>query len=205
VEVAILDGQGKVVRHLAAGLRGRNSPEPFRKDALAQKILWDRTDDAGKPAAGGPFKVRLRAGLRPRLEKCAGFSGNNFGGFIKGLAEGKDGELFVMLSDPFRGRSAMRLLDSDGVAWPALRFDRGKASGLDAEFLAEQLGLLLELVVLGSRDDAGVDAVGRPVASRYDSVVGQRDDVQDGGLDVLGPSGRHRDVWQGLIGQWYAS
>jgi hypothetical protein len=62
----------------------------------------------------------------------------------------------------------------------ASRIDLGKASVLDAEFLAEQLGLLVELVVLSRQSDAGIDAVGRPAASGHDCIVGQGDDVQDG-------------------------
>ena len=114
VEVAVLNADGKVVRHLAAGLLGKNAPEPFKKDALAQEVSWDRKDDAGNAAAGGPFKVRVLAGLRPRLEKYVGFDGNTFGGFIKGLVVGKDGELLVLLSDFAVGRSSMRVLDKDG-------------------------------------------------------------------------------------------
>ncbi|MDD4888808.1 MAG: hypothetical protein PHU85_02670, partial [Phycisphaerae bacterium] len=102
VEVALIDGQGKVVRHLAAGLLGKNAPEPFKKDALAQDVLWDRTDDAGKPVAGaaGALKVRVLAGLKPKLEKYVGFDGNCLPN-IMGLAVGKDGELFVLMSETF--------------------------------------------------------------------------------------------------------
>jgi hypothetical protein len=88
-----------------------------------------------------------------------------------------------------------------GVEWPASRIDLGKASVLDAEFLAEQLVVLLESVVVGCQSDAGIDAVGRPAASVNDGIVGQGDDVQDGGSDVSGPSGGQRDVWQRLVGQ----
>ena len=87
-----------------------------------------------------------------------------------------------------------------GVVWPASRIDPGKPSVLDSEFLAEQLSLLLELVVVGGQSDAGVGAVGGPAASRYDRVVSQGNGVQDGGLDVPRPSGRKRDVWQSRSG-----
>ena len=83
--------------------------------------------------------------------------------------------------------------------------DLGGASVLDAEFLAEQLGLLLELVVVAGEPNTNIDAIGGPAAGGYDSIVCQRDDVQKGRLDVLGPSGRQRDVWQGVIGHRHAS
>ncbi len=38
-------------------------------------------------------------------------------------------------------------------------------------------------------------------AGASDGVVGQGNDVQDGRFYVLGPSGRHRDVWQSLFWQ----
>ncbi len=69
VEVSIVGADGKVVRHLAAGMVGKNAPEPFKKDSLAQEVAWDGKDDAGKPAAGGPFKARVRLGLSATLDR----------------------------------------------------------------------------------------------------------------------------------------
>jgi hypothetical protein len=48
----------------------------------------------------------------------------------------------------------------------------------------------------------GTNAVGGPVASSHDGVVGQGDDVQNGRFDVLGPPGWQRNVWQSLVWQW---
>jgi hypothetical protein len=64
--------------------------------------------------------------------------------------------------------------------WSSSRFELGDASVLDSEFLAEELVVLVESVVVGCQSDAGVDAVGRPAVSSHDGVVGQGDDVQDG-------------------------
>jgi hypothetical protein len=47
VEVAVVGSDGKVVRHLAAGLLGPDAPAPFQKGALAQKVTWDGKDDLG--------------------------------------------------------------------------------------------------------------------------------------------------------------
>jgi DNA-binding beta-propeller fold protein YncE len=114
VELAILDGTGKVVRHLAAGVLGRNAPEPFKKDSLDQHVSWDGKDDGGKPASGGPFKVRVRLGVQPRLDRILGRNDNTLSGAICGLAVNPKGEIFILLSDPFRGRAEMRVLDRDG-------------------------------------------------------------------------------------------
>ena len=63
VEVGILDGRNAVVRHLAAGLLGDNPPEPLEA-GLSQTLQWNGRDDFGRPATGGPFSVRVRAGSR---------------------------------------------------------------------------------------------------------------------------------------------
>jgi len=91
VEVAILDAGGKVVRHLAAGVLGANPPEPFRK-GLSQELVWDGKDDAGKPVTGA--KVRVSLGLRPRLHRIIGWSGQNVDN-PQGIACGADGTLYI--------------------------------------------------------------------------------------------------------------
>src|SRR5688500_11899660 len=67
VEVAILDSDGKVVRHLAAGRLGDNAPAPLVKGSLKQTLNWDGMDDLGRRAEGGPFRVRVALGLKPEL------------------------------------------------------------------------------------------------------------------------------------------
>lgn len=67
-EIAILNAKGEVIRSLVAGVLGKNAPEPFKKDSLAQAVAWDGLSDDGRPAEGGPFKMRVRLGLRPKLE-----------------------------------------------------------------------------------------------------------------------------------------
>ena len=66
VEVAITDQDGKVVRHLAAGVLGGDKapPEPFGP-GLAQELVWDGRDDFGKKARGQAFSVQVSAGMKP--------------------------------------------------------------------------------------------------------------------------------------------
>ncbi len=92
--VAVLDAQGKVVRHLAAGVLGPNAPAPLAKGSLRQTLLWDRKDDLGRAAVGGPFKVRVGLGLRPSFDRLIGHSPASFQS-IRALAVGPGGELFV--------------------------------------------------------------------------------------------------------------
>ena len=48
VEVAVLSADGKVVRHLAAGVLGAKNPPPEPlKAGLSPEIVWDGRDDFG--------------------------------------------------------------------------------------------------------------------------------------------------------------
>jgi len=95
VEVAVVGSDGNIVRHLAAGLLGPNAPLPFQKGSLAQKLTWDGKDDLGRPVpAKAGTKVRVGLGLKPRLDRIIGWSGQNVD-TPQGIACGPDGTLFV--------------------------------------------------------------------------------------------------------------
>ena len=64
VALYVTDKGGRVVRRLAAGLLGTNAPAPFKSGSLSQSIEWDMKDDAGGPAPGDEFRVRVGAGMR---------------------------------------------------------------------------------------------------------------------------------------------
>ncbi len=95
VEMAILDGKGVVVRHLAAGLLGKNAPAPFKRAALGQSLAWDFKDDHGKQLPAGKYRVRVNLGLKPEFDRILG-KGSNALDMIRGLAVGPKGELFVL-------------------------------------------------------------------------------------------------------------
>ena len=57
VAVTVEDSRGKVIRHLAAGVLGKNPPEPLRSNSLAQALEWDGKDDLGKPLPPGNYTV----------------------------------------------------------------------------------------------------------------------------------------------------
>lgn len=115
VEVAILDATGTVVRHWGAGLVGGHAPPPFRSRSLVQRLEWDGNNDLGQPAGDGPFQARIRLGSRPSLERIAGWNGQTLGAPILGLATGKEGEVFVLSGDAYRGRSEVRVFDAEGT------------------------------------------------------------------------------------------
>ena len=96
VAVFIEDGGGKVVRHLVAGLLGKNPPPPL-KPGLAQSLEWDGKADWGKPAAGGAFKVRVALGLGTKYDKAVIADPQSIGGVL-GLATAADGTLYAVVS-----------------------------------------------------------------------------------------------------------
>lgn len=126
VEVAVLDGQGRVVRHLAAGVLGaKNAPPAPLKPGLSQTLEWDGNDDYGAAAAGGPFKARVRAGMGVKLERIVGgdpyafFSrdtnhGNHAFWYMGGLERKPDGSVYVAGSQNQFGMHTIRRYDADG-------------------------------------------------------------------------------------------
>jgi hypothetical protein len=100
VEVAVLGADGKVVRHLAAGVLGGKNPPPEPLEAgLSQTLVWERKDDFGKPVPddAGPFSVRVRAGLGVKFGRLIGEDPYTFG-LINSLVTDEDGNLHATAS-----------------------------------------------------------------------------------------------------------
>lgn len=116
VAVQIEDAQGKVVRHLAAGRLGKNPPPPLKAGALKQELSWDGKDDAGKLAEGGPFKARVRLGLKPTFDGFLLYE-PDASPAINAVAVRADGKLYAFYRDPTangnQGGFKIRILDRD--------------------------------------------------------------------------------------------
>jgi hypothetical protein len=98
VEVTVLDSAGKAVRHLAAGvLGGAKAPPVPLKAGTSQSLEWDMKDDFGKPAKGGPFKVRVRAGTSVKFGRFIGDDPYTVGG-INSMTTDEEGRLYLMFS-----------------------------------------------------------------------------------------------------------
>ncbi|MBE7461991.1 MAG: hypothetical protein HS116_00740 [Planctomycetes bacterium] len=116
LEVAILNAKDEPIRHLAAGLLGgERAPPPPLKPGLQQKLSWDGKDDFGKPASGGPFKVRVRTGTGVKFGRFVGGDPCRFGA-VNGIATDAAGNLYV---SGFRGEtnqnmSVVRAFGPDG-------------------------------------------------------------------------------------------
>ncbi|MDD4888713.1 MAG: hypothetical protein PHU85_02190 [Phycisphaerae bacterium] len=83
VAVFIEDAAGKVVRHFVTGV---HAPAPLKSDSLAQSVEWDGKADYGKPANGGPFKVRVALGMGAKYDRVLLSDPNTLGGGKKPLA-----------------------------------------------------------------------------------------------------------------------
>jgi len=68
--VAVERADGSIARHLASGVLGKNAPAPFKKNALAQTLVWDSKDDQGRYIDDlENHIVRVSLGLRARFER----------------------------------------------------------------------------------------------------------------------------------------
>lgn len=94
VTVYIEDAGGRIVRHLAAGVLGKNAPEPLRPNSLEQSLVWDGTDDFGKPAPAG-CKVRVGLGTTAKLGKML-FDARGIAHSPRAATVGPDGLVYVL-------------------------------------------------------------------------------------------------------------
>jgi hypothetical protein len=70
VTIAVENGEGRIVRHLASGVLGKNAPPPFKKNSLQQTVVWDGKDDRGRYIDDkDSHTVRVSLGLRARYER----------------------------------------------------------------------------------------------------------------------------------------
>ena len=117
VAVAVIDKDGKVVRHLAAGVLGDKAPAPLKAGALEQAVTFDGKDDAGQAAVGGPFRVRVSAGMEPQFD---GFLLYNpaASGPVTALAVGPKGNVYLFHKDPTAnwnmGGEKIKIITRDG-------------------------------------------------------------------------------------------
>jgi DNA-binding beta-propeller fold protein YncE len=68
--VAVEDDEGKIIRHLASGVLGKNAPTPFQKNSLKQTLVWDGKNDQGTYIDDKDrITIRVSLGLKPQFER----------------------------------------------------------------------------------------------------------------------------------------
>jgi hypothetical protein len=68
--IAIENAEGRIIRHLACGVLGKNAPAPFQKNSFEQTVVWDGKDDQGAYVDDkDALTVRVSLGLKPRFER----------------------------------------------------------------------------------------------------------------------------------------
>lgn len=61
---------GRIIRHLASGVLGKNAPKIFQKSSKTQQIIWDSKNDKGMYIKEiNRLQVRVSLGLKPLYEK----------------------------------------------------------------------------------------------------------------------------------------
>ncbi len=115
VDVSILDSSGKVVRHLAAGVLGAEEAPPAPlKAGLAQELSWDGMNDFGETSRGGPFKVRVRAGMGVKFGRMIGQNPMAIGKVLY-VATDADGNVYLYcLAGGVGPMKQMVVLDGEG-------------------------------------------------------------------------------------------
>ncbi len=109
--VAVEDAAGRIVRHLASGVLGRNAPPPFAKGSLKQTLVWDGKDDRGRYIDDKDrLTVRVSLGLEPRFERTLLWSPHKQRGAMPFTAAAPEG---VYVFDG-RGVDYLRLFDHQG-------------------------------------------------------------------------------------------
>ncbi len=105
VAAGLIDEKGAVVRHLGAGVLGRNAPSPFQKDSLKQTLVWDGKDDLGEYVKQpDELRVRVRLGLKPVLDRRLGVTNpKSIPGGVWGLCADETGVYVIAGVDGIRG------------------------------------------------------------------------------------------------------
>lgn len=98
--MSILDKDGKVIRHLAAGVLDLNAPSPFQQATLKQKLIWDGKDDQAKTISASGGKIQISLGLTPRFSRilCSAVEGVASRGPI-GIKVDHNGNLYIVEGD----------------------------------------------------------------------------------------------------------
>ncbi|MBL8027537.1 MAG: T9SS type A sorting domain-containing protein [Fibrobacteres bacterium] len=98
VAVAIINTKDStIVRSLAAGVLGTNPPLPLQPNSLSQTLTWDGLDNFGRSPSvpDSLLKVRVRAGMKPRIVSFHGDDAYAMYSSFNGLCLNKNGKIII--------------------------------------------------------------------------------------------------------------
>ncbi|MBA4389188.1 MAG: hypothetical protein C0404_14540 [Verrucomicrobia bacterium] len=196
VTVAIIDPEGKVVRHVASGVLGVNAPAPLQKNSLKQTLLWNGKDDLDNYVKE-PLRMRVRVmlGLKPAFDKLlGGTSPLNLPGEVQGIVVNEEGGFVFSKDLGSHGHSTLRMFDRDGkymrsVIPPPSNLTPEKAAGLSyIEYEEGKKALhgadVYETVAKGGFWTPGLD--GRGLGDIQPAIIGKRLFFCNGGVGYHG-------------------
>ncbi len=177
---------GKVVRHLAAGVLGQKPPAPLRP-GLKQTLTWDGRDDAGRPVAPAGCTVRVGLGLKPKFDRVLGWKGEAIGSSenhntgVVGMAVDENGHCYALQSGSKKPTN-MYVLDRSGkylksiIPYPAnLPHDRVKGLGLLEVSSGKHVPIIRHPVMFALYPDAyGMSHGINGVPSQTMAIVGDK-------------------------------
>jgi sugar lactone lactonase YvrE len=112
VTVAVENAEGRIVRHLACGVLGRNAPPPFARGSRKQTLVWDGKDDGGRYIDDKEsHTIRVSLGLAPRFERTLLWSPERRVGVAPPIMRPAKEGVYVYQG---RGFDHLRLFDHDG-------------------------------------------------------------------------------------------
>ncbi len=116
VTVAVVDGKGRVVRHLASGVLGPNAPAPFTKNSLEQRIIWNGKDDLDRYVRQPKrLFVKVMLGLKVTFHRMIGpRDPHNLPGYVLGIAIDEEGAYVFTRGQSAHNQVHVRKFDHDG-------------------------------------------------------------------------------------------
>ncbi|MBA4387588.1 MAG: hypothetical protein C0404_06375 [Verrucomicrobia bacterium] len=195
--VAVVDSDGKVIRHVGSGVLGANAPAPFQKNSLKQVVAWDGKDDLGEYVKE-PEKLRVKVmlGLKPTHDRLLGPTHpRSLPGYVFGVAVAEDGVFVMSKGNGAHGNLFVRKFDHDGnyshsILPPPANLPEAKLAGMGwVEYEKGVRALhgpdLYQSVADNGFIFAGVGGYG--IASCQPAVVGDRIYFCNGGADKFLP------------------
>lgn len=113
--VSIVGRDGRIIRHVASGVLGKNAPWPFKQDSLSQSIVWDGRDDTGAAVPDSILcdgtKAKVGLGLTATYDRSLAREPALLGYRPGGLACDREGNVYCLIQNE---STTLYVLNRDG-------------------------------------------------------------------------------------------